>query len=124
MRARGRLAKAAGALGGAFWGFLFGLLFFIPLFGMAIGAAMGALAGSMGDVGIDDQFINEVREKITPGTSALFLMTQNAVEDKLSDALLEGQFGEGDSLRLDFVEGDVTIDKVAAPEPEPALTTS
>jgi uncharacterized membrane protein len=77
----------AGALGGAFWGFLFGLLFFIPLFGMAIGAAMGALAGSMGDVGIDDQFINEVRQKITPGTSALFLMTQNAVEDKVREEM-------------------------------------
>jgi uncharacterized membrane protein len=77
----------AGALGGAFWGFLFGLLFFIPLLGLAIGAGMGALAGSMGDVGIDDTFINEVREKITPGTSALFLMTQNAVQDKVAEEM-------------------------------------
>src|SRR5262245_65285170 len=77
----------AGALGGAFWGFLFGLLFFIPLLGLAIGAGMGALAGSMGDVGIDDQFIQEVREKITPGTSALFLMTQNAVQDKVQEEM-------------------------------------
>ncbi len=77
----------AGALGGAFWGLLFGLLFFIPLIGMAIGAGLGALAGSMADVGIDDKFINEVRQKIVPGTSALFLMTSDAVVDRVSEAL-------------------------------------
>jgi uncharacterized membrane protein len=76
----------AGALGGAFWGFLFGLLFFIPILGMAVGAAMGALAGSLADVGIDDDFIKGVRDRITPGTSALFLMTSDAVEDKVRDA--------------------------------------
>jgi uncharacterized membrane protein len=76
----------AGAMGGAFWGFLFGLLFFIPLLGMAVGAAMGALSGSMADVGIDDNFIKQVRDKITPGTSALFLMTSGAVQDKVRAA--------------------------------------
>ena len=76
----------AGAVGGAFWGFLFGLLFFIPVIGMAVGAAMGALAGSLTDVGINDDFIRQVREKVTPGTSALFLMTSGAVEDKVRQA--------------------------------------
>ena len=65
----------AGALGGTFWGLLFGLIFFVPLLGAAIGAATGALAGSLTDVGIDDTFINKVRDQITPGTSALFVMT-------------------------------------------------
>src|SRR4030095_11241776 len=73
----------AGALGGAFWGFLFGLIFFVPLLGMAIGAGMGALIGSLSDVGIDDNFIKEVRGKVTPGTSALFLYTANVVQDKV-----------------------------------------
>ncbi len=72
-----------GALGGSFWGLLFGLIFFVPLLGMAVGAAMGALSGSMADVGIDDQFIREVREHVTPGTSALFVMTSNTVVDKV-----------------------------------------
>jgi uncharacterized membrane protein len=75
----------AGALGGAFWGMLFGLLFFVPLLGAAIGAGMGALAGSMGDVGIDDKFIDSVKQRVTPGTSALFLLTSDAVEDKVKD---------------------------------------
>ena len=74
-----------GALGGSFWGLLFGLIFFVPLLGMAVGAAMGALSGSMADVGIDDDFIREVRQQVTPGTSALFVMTSNAVADKVID---------------------------------------
>lgn len=75
-----------GALGGSFWGLLFGLLFFVPLLGMAVGAAMGAMAGSLADVGISDQFIKEVREKVTPGTSALFVMTSDAVQDRVAEA--------------------------------------
>lgn len=77
----------SGASGGAFWGLLFGILFFVPFFGMAFGAAMGALSGSLVDFGIDDDFIDSVREKITPGTSALFLMSSDAVTDKVKDAL-------------------------------------
>lgn len=77
----------AGALGGAFWGMLFGLLFLIPLMGMAIGAGIGALSGAFADVGIDDEFIKQVREKVTPGSSALFLLSSGAVLDKVRDAL-------------------------------------
>jgi uncharacterized membrane protein len=78
-----RSLTGAGALGGSFWGLLFGLIFFVPLLGLAVGAAMGALAGSLSDVGIDDDFIRNVRDKVTPGTSALFVMTSNAVTDKV-----------------------------------------
>ena len=73
----------AGALGGAFWGLLFGLLFFVPILGLAVGAAAGALGGALTDVGIDDDFISSVRSKIQPGTSALFVMTSDAVMDKV-----------------------------------------
>ena len=76
----------AGALGGAFWGMLFGLIFFVPLLGAAIGAASGALAGSLRDVGIDDGFINRVRDEVTPGTSALFVLSSDAVVDKVREA--------------------------------------
>jgi uncharacterized membrane protein len=80
----------AGALGGAFWGMLFGLIFFIPLLGMAIGAGIGALTGSLTDVGIDDGFIRKMREEIQPGTSALFVLSSDAVVDKVKEAF-EGQ---------------------------------
>jgi uncharacterized membrane protein len=72
-----------GAWGGAFWGLFFGLLFFAPWAGMAIGAATGALAGKMSDVGIDDNFIKEVAESVKPGTSALFVLVENTVMDKV-----------------------------------------
>ena len=79
--------KGAGAMGGAFWGLLFGLIFFVPLLGLAVGAAAGALGGSLTDVGIDDAFIKDVRSKITPGTSALFLMTSDTVQDRVAEEL-------------------------------------
>jgi uncharacterized membrane protein len=77
---------AAGALDGAFWGMLFGLLFLVPIFGMAVGALSGALSGHFADYGINDQFIKDVRSKVTEGTSALFLMSEKATVDKVLDA--------------------------------------
>jgi uncharacterized membrane protein len=77
----------AGALQGAFWGMLFGLIFFVPFFGLAVGAAMGALSGKFADYGIDDNFIQQTRAKVTEGTSALFLLTSGAVVDKVVEAM-------------------------------------
>jgi uncharacterized membrane protein len=84
----------AGALGGAFWGLLFGILFFIPILGLAIGAGAGALGGSLSDAGIDDDFIDAVKAKVTPGTSALFLLSSDAVMDRVQDAFKDGPHGE------------------------------
>lgn len=78
---------AAGALGGAFWGMLFGLLFFIPFLGMAMGAVIGGLTGKMQDYGIDDNFIDKIKSKVTEGTSALFLLTSQEVSDKVIDEM-------------------------------------
>ena len=102
-----------GAMQGAFWGMLFGLLFFVPFLGLAIGAGMGALAGSFADVGIDDNFIKQVRTQVTEGTSALFLLTSGAVEDRVREALKGHKFEiiatnlskeEEDKLRAAFSE--------------------
>jgi uncharacterized membrane protein len=82
----------AGALSGMFWGMLFGLLFFVPFFGAAIGAGFGALGGMLTDVGIDDSFIKEVQTKVAPGTSALFLMSQGAVLDRIKEAVAGQHF--------------------------------
>jgi len=85
-------ATGVGALGGAFWGMLFGLLFFVPVFGLAVGAAMGALAGHFAHYGISKDFIEQLRSKITPGTSALFLLTRGAVVDRVAEAVKGQQF--------------------------------
>jgi len=76
-----------GALGGAFWGMLIGFLFLMPWLGAAIGAASGALSGKAADFGIDDSFIKTVGSRIEPGTSALFMLSSDAVLDKVADAL-------------------------------------
>ena len=63
------------------------------------------------------------------GARPLRRVIQNEIEDKLSDALLDGSFEEGDTLRMDFVNDEVVIQRLegatvlAGPEePEPALT--
>ena len=76
-----------GATWGMFWGLLFGLLFFVPVFGMALGAGMGALMGKITKSGIDKEFQDQVREKLQPGTSALFLMVEKVTPDKAVDAM-------------------------------------
>ena len=86
---RPRTRRLAGELGAGFWGLLFGLVFFVPLLGAAIGTTTGALAGALTDVGIDDHFINRVRDQVTPGTSALFLLTSDSVVAHVHDALAE-----------------------------------
>jgi uncharacterized membrane protein len=102
-----------GALNGAFWGMLFGLIFFVPLLGLAVGAAFGALGGSMADVGIDDEFIKKTKEKVTEGTSALFLLTSDATTDKVVEQMKKLDFEiistslsqeEEDQLKAAFAE--------------------
>jgi uncharacterized membrane protein len=83
---------SVGAVGGMFWGLLLGLIFFTPLFGIAIGAAFGALGGAFRDYGIDDDFIKRIRASVTEGTSALFLMTSDAVIDRVAEAMKDVKF--------------------------------
>jgi uncharacterized membrane protein len=103
-----------GALAGSFWGLLFGLIFFVPFLGMAVGAAAGALGGSLTDVGIDDDFIKQIREQVTPGTSALFVLTSEAVTDKIKNAFA------GDKMELLYTnlsdEQDAKLREVFAEE--------
>ena len=73
---------ASGAVGGGFWGVLIGLIFMNPLLGLVVGAGAGAVAGALSDVGINDD-----AEKLTPGTSALFVLVDSDLTDKVLDAL-------------------------------------
>ena len=63
------------------------MIFFVPILGMALGAAAGGLSGAFTDVGIDDDFIKQVREYVTEGTSALFLLSSDAVVDRVKEAV-------------------------------------
>jgi uncharacterized membrane protein len=77
-------SAGAGAWWGGFWGFLFGLLFFIPFAGLAIGAGMGALFGHFGEKGLDKAFQQQVRDYLKPGTSALFMVIEQATPTRRS----------------------------------------
>src|SRR5437899_2723831 len=77
----------ADALSGMFWGMLLGCVFLTPLFGLAIGAAVGAMNASFRDYGISEDFIQRVRTRVTEGTSAIFLMTSEAVLDRVAEAM-------------------------------------
>ena len=103
-----RNLTGVGAMGGMFWGMLFGLIFLVPFLGAAVGAAAGALSGRLSDVGIDDDFITSVRDRITPGTSALFLMSGNVVQDKVFAALSEL------GLRPELIESNLTAEQEKA----------
>jgi len=76
----------AGAWDGAFWGLLFGWLFFIPFVGAAFGAAIGALTAHFADYGIGREFLEQVRTKVTEGSSALFLLVGQVTPDKVVEA--------------------------------------
>lgn len=74
---------ATGAMSGALWGALIGLIFLNPLLGTAVGAGAGALSGRLTDVGINDNFIKEAAEALTPGTAGLFLLIRKYTADKI-----------------------------------------
>jgi len=97
--------RKGGALGGGFWGLLFGLIFFIPILGLAIGAAAGALFASMTDAGISESFVKNVRAKVKPGTSALFLLSSNAVFDKVQ--------AEFDGTEAELIQTNLTQEQDA-----------
>lgn len=74
---------AGGAASGGLWGLLIGMLFLNPLLGIAVGAGSGALAGYLTDIGIDDKFMKDLGETLSPGTSALFLLIRKVTPDKV-----------------------------------------
>ncbi len=74
-------AVGSGASWGMFWGFFFGLLLFVPVLGMPMGAGLGALLGKLEQAGIDKEFQSQVRELLRPGTSALFLVLDEATAE-------------------------------------------
>ena len=76
-----------GAVSGGLWGTLIGLIFLNPLLGLVVGAGAGAVAGALSDVGINDDFMKQLASTLTPGSSALFVLVDSAITDKVRDAL-------------------------------------
>ena len=74
-----------GAAWGALWGVLGGALFAIPVAGAVLGLGIGALAKATEGTGITKDDLTRIRTEITPGTSALFLVTEGADLDRLGE---------------------------------------
>jgi len=81
-------AAGSAALSGAFWGLLFGLVFLLPLAGSAADAASGERdpAADLSRVGFPEEFLQRLRDRIAPGTSALFLLSTEDQLDRLREA--------------------------------------
>ncbi len=82
-----RNLAGAEAVWGGIWGGLIGMLFLMPVAGAAVGAASGALIGRHTDLGIDDKFVKQLSEKLTPGTSALFVLLRSFTADRVTPEL-------------------------------------
>lgn len=108
-------SAAGGAVWGGFWGLLFGLLFFIPFAGWAVGAGFGALFGHFGENAIDKTFQDQVRGLVQPGTSALFLVVEQATPDKAIAALQ--QYG-GTVIKTSLSDEDTAKLQEALKPPE------
>ncbi len=68
-----------------------------------------ALLDHLGTEGFDQVF----------GARPLRRVIQNEIEDMLSDKLLEGEYVEGDAVKLDYVDGKVVAEKAERAEAEP-----
>lgn len=53
--------------------------------------AVGAMMGKVAKIGIDESFQSQVRDMLTPGTSALFMVVEKVTPDKAIEAL--SQYG-------------------------------
>jgi len=77
--------RRRGAGWGTLWGLLGGALFTIPVLGAVVGAGIGALVKATEGTGITKEDLERIRLEIVPGSSALFLVTENADFDRLGE---------------------------------------
>lgn len=77
------LGKRVGAIGGGALGLLIGGLIF-PVGGLVIGALAGGLLSKKISPDIDKEFVKDVSEQLSPGSSAIFVIVR---EDTPDDAL-------------------------------------
>ena len=74
-----------GAAWGALWGIVTGALFAIPVAGAVAVVAIGALAKATDGTGITKDDLARIRTQIGEGTSALFVVTEDADLDRLGE---------------------------------------
>jgi uncharacterized membrane protein len=97
------------ALGAGLWAGLFGLLLGGPV-GMlvagGIGAGAGAITAKVVDVGVTDEFVDQLREMVQPGTTTVALLG----DEIDADAVL-GELERFGGAR--YVAGNLPLDGIA-----------
>jgi uncharacterized membrane protein len=91
-------ATETGAVLGALIGAVVLLAF--PLAGAALGAVIGGALGAAFDTGVSPKFIEDVKNTLTPGRSALFLVVKQA-DLEATVAALRGLKGDVIQTTLD-----------------------
>jgi len=107
-----------GALSGGFLGTLVGVIFLNPVFavlGFAAGSLVGAVSGSLLDIGVGDEFVEQLAEHLKPSTSALFALVRSEVEDKVVEELKRfgGRVFQTSLSHTDQIKLQDALDQVA-----------
>ena len=96
-----------GALAGGLCGAILGTMFLSPLLGFVAGAAAGAATGALSDIGIDDDFLQDVGESLRVMTSALVVLVRRADPElvlaelkKFEGTILETTLAHADAARF------------------------
>jgi uncharacterized membrane protein len=104
LRHRAVEASAKGSVLGA----LVGTLVLAPVAGAVAGAGIANLARSLRGSGIDEDFLAELKERLTPGTSALLVLSTDADLDVVRSFVERGR-----------ARGDVSLMHARLPEDAP-----
>jgi uncharacterized membrane protein len=95
------------ALGDGFWALVLGLTLRVPLLGAAVGGAAGARSGSLAAAGIDETFMNRLRDLVTPCRSALLAIGPRSASELVGVDLAAPQ-------RPDTVSTEISDRQLAA----------
>jgi uncharacterized membrane protein len=94
-----RHATAGAAGKGSVLGALVGMLVLAPAAGAAAGAGVAAIAQRLRGTGIDQSFLEDVTSHLTPGTSALLVLSSDA-DPEVVRAAIERGLARGDVVLL------------------------
>ena len=104
------LQPSSTAIGAALWSGLFGLLLGGPV-GMlvagGIGAGAGAVTAKVVDIGVTDDFVDQLREMVAPGTTTVAVLADDVDVDAV---LAELHRFEG----ARYVAGNLSLDAIQA----------
>lgn len=92
-----------GAAWGAVLGVLGGVLFTVPIIGGVVGATIGVLSKATDGTGITKDDLTRIRTEVTPGTSALFVVTEEGDLDRLGERF---RFGDKQLVHTNLTDAE------------------